>query len=141
MAFRAYAITSLWITLLFVGLLGIYEGRAAGETGWTRTNSGGGVTVAATYLNPGEAKEIRFKVALNTHSVDLDAYDLKALSLLRDETGKSYQPTRVEKEGSGHHIQVTLVFPKPSPAPKRLELVIKGVAKVKERTFRWDAKQ
>lgn len=140
MGFRAHAVTGLWTALLFAGLLGIYEGRAAGDTGWTRTNSGGGVTVTATYLNPEETKEVRFKVALNTHSVDLDAYDFKALSLLRDGTGKSYHPTRVEKEGSGHHIQITLVFPKPSPEAKRLELVIKEVAKVKERTFRWEAK-
>ena len=70
--------------------------------------------------------------------MNLDSYDLKVLSLLRDDAGKVYQPTKVENKGSGHHRQLVLVFPKPAPGNKRLELVVKDVAGVKERSFVWD---
>ena len=91
-----------------------------------------------TYLNPGGTEDTRFEISLDTHSVDLDSYDLKALSSLRDDAGKVYQPTKVENKGSGHHRQLVLVFPKPAPGNKRLELVIKDIAGVKERSFVWD---
>ena len=103
-----------------------------------RTNSGGGVTAKVTYLNPQGTEDARFEISLDTHSVNLDSYDLKALSLLRDDAGKVYQPTKVENKGSGHHRQLVLVFPKPAPGNKRFELVIKDIAGVKERSFVWD---
>jgi len=115
--------------------------RVAANRESARSQAGGGVTVTATYLNPRSDEEARFDVAMNTHSVDLDGYDLKALSLLRDETGKEQKPLRVENEGSGHHRRTTLVFPKPSTKAKRLELVIKDIAGVKARSFRWDLDQ
>lgn len=119
-------------------LFGVYKSFAAADPGLTRTRSGGGVTVKVTYLNPKGAEDARFLVVLDTHSVDLDSYDLKNLSVLRDDPGQSYQATKVENKGSGHHREVTLIFPKLSASSKRLELVIQDIAKVKERTFRWD---
>jgi hypothetical protein len=92
--------------------------------------------VKATYLNPQGADESRFSVGLDTHSVNLDAYDLKTIVVLRDDTGKIYQPTRVENTGSGHHRETTIAFPK--PGGKKLELVVRDLAGVKERTFRWE---
>src|SRR5262249_52160720 len=89
----------------------------------TRTHAGGGVTVKVTYLNPQRKEDARFEISLDTHSVDLDGYDLKALSSLRDGAGRAYQPTKVENKGSGHHRQVVLVFPKPSLGSSRLELM------------------
>jgi hypothetical protein len=124
--------------LFVIVLLGIGVGHAAVPAGLTRTDAAGGVTVKVTYLNPQGTADARFDIALDTHSVNLDAYDLKALSLLRDEVGKDYQPTHVENKGSGHHRQITLVFPKPSAEAKKLELVIKDMAGVRERVFRWD---
>jgi hypothetical protein len=132
----AYA--ALLAGLFVIVLFGIGVGHAAVPSGITRTDAGGGVTVKVTYLNPQETADARFDIALDTHSVNLDAYDLKALSHLRDEVGKDYQPTHVENKGSGHHRQITLVFPKPSAEAKKLELVIKDMAGVKERVFRWD---
>ena len=43
-----------------------------------------------------------------------------------------------ENKGSGHHRELTLIFPKVAPEAKRLEIVIKDVAGVKERGFRWN---
>jgi len=104
----------------------------------TRTDSGGGVTVKVTYLDSNVRNEVRFQVALDTHSVNLDSYDLKTITVLRDDIGTVYLPTGVENKGSGHHRQVMVTFPKVSTEAKRLELVIKDIAGVKERTFRWD---
>ena len=130
----AFAATSLFL----MALLAIGESRAASAAGITRSNSGGGVTVNVTYPHSQNPEETGFDVVLDTHSVNLDAYDLKALSLLRDDTGKTYQPVRVENKGSGHHREITVVFPKVSSPAKRLELVVKDIAGIKERSFLWD---
>ena len=124
--------------LFLLGLFGLSEGFGAAAPGLTRTHTGGGVTVKVTYLNPKETESVRFEVVLDTHSVNLDGYDLKVLSVLRDEMGKEYQPTQVENKGSGHHREIILIFPKSSSGAKRLDLVIKDIAKVKERSFSWD---
>ena len=126
--------------VILISLSGIGQSFGAAAPGLTRTNSGGGVTAKVTYLNPGGPEGPRFQVVLDTHSVDLDAFDLKNLSLLRDEAGKTYQPTQMENKGAGHHREVTLAFPKSASGAKRLELVIKDIAGVKERSFRWDLK-
>jgi hypothetical protein len=115
----------LWVTQSF-----------AAAVGSTQTASAGGVAVKATYLAQTE-HESRFTIALDTHSVNLDAYDLKALSILRDDTGLVLQPTGIENKGGGHHREVVLTFPRPSTRRQWLELVIKDVAGEKERTFRW----
>lgn len=82
--------------------------------------------------------DLRFQVALDTHSVNLDGYDLKKIAVLRDDAGKDHLPKSVENKGSGHHRQSTLVFAKQANGTKRVELVIKGIAEAKERVFRWD---
>ena len=117
------------------------QDRVAANQQVARTQAGGGVTVTATYLNPRSNEEAKFDIAMNTHSVDLDGYDLKTLSLLRDDAGKEHKPLRVENGGGGHHRRVTLVFPKPSPKAKHIELVIKDIAGVKARSFSWDVGQ
>jgi hypothetical protein len=122
--------------LILVGFLRGAEGFGAAAKDATQTVSGGGVTVKVTYLAQTE-HESRFSVVLDTHSVNLDAYDLKALSILRDDTGILFEPTGVENKGSGHHRETILTFPRPSTQRKWLELVIKDIAGEKERTFRW----
>lgn len=109
----------------------------AAAAGPTRSHSGGGVTVKVTYLNPGALNSPRFRVLLETHSVNLDGYDLKNLILLRDSTGKSYLPVKVENKGGGHHRTLTLNFPKLSDRSKFLDLVIQNVAGIAERVFRY----
>jgi hypothetical protein len=111
--------------LILVGFLRGAEGFGAAAKDPTQTVSGGGVTVKVTYLAQTE-HESRFSVVLDTHSVNLDAYDLKALSVLR-----------VENKGSGHHREIILTFPRPSTKRQWLELVLKDIAGEKERTFRW----
>lgn len=124
--------------LLLGGLVESSESVGLAASHATRTDSGGGVTVKVSYLAQTE-HESRFSVVLDTHSVNLDTYDLKALSVLRDDTGMTLQPTGVENKGSGHHREIILTFPRPSLERKWLELVIKDIAGVKERMFRWDS--
>ena len=99
--------------------------------------AGGGVTVAATLLrDQGEATAI--KLILDTHSVDLDGYKFDEIAILQDDTGKSYPVVAVEQaSGGGHHRQAVLRFEKVRAEAKTIELVVKNVAGVKERIFRW----
>lgn len=89
-----------------------------------------------TYLAQTE-HESKFSVVLDTHSVNLERYDLKSLSVMRDDTGLTMAPTGSENKGSGHHREIILTFPRPSTERKWLELVIKDIAGVKERVYRW----
>ncbi len=120
---------------------GTDQSNVAANQELSRTQAGGGVTVTATYANPRGGEDPKFEVSLNTHSVNLDAYDLKTLSVLRDDAGKEYKPVRVDNEGSGHHRRVTLVFPRPDAKARHLELVIKEIAGIKTRSFAWHLEQ
>jgi len=143
MARKSKAVTLvlfLATNVFLIGALAVGDSLGAAAAGITRNNFGGGVTVKVTYPHSQGEDETRFEVVLDTHSVNLDGYDLKTLSTLRDDTGKNYQPIKVDNKGSGHHREVTLVFAKGSPTAKRLELVIKDIAGIKERSFLWDLK-
>lgn len=124
--------------LLLTGLAVGVESSGAAAAPTTRTDSGGGVTVKVTPVGLKASGALRFEVVLDTHSVDLDAYDLKRLVVLRDRAGNVYHPTSVESKGSGHHRSATVIFPTPSNNTKHVELVIQGVAGIKERVFQWE---
>jgi hypothetical protein len=113
--------------------------RIEAQVGAKQSVRGGGVTVAVTPLNePGDAAT--FLVSLDTHSVDLDVYEFNAIVRLRDGRGGDLAPTAVkDAQGGGHHRSATLKFAWPEPKPKSLEVVVKGVAGVPERVFRWTA--
>ena len=111
--------------------------RVEAQVGAKQSVRGGGVTVAVTPLNePGGAAT--FLVSLDTHSVDLDVYEFNAIVRLRDGRGGEVAPTAVkDAEGGGHHRSATVRFAWPEPKPKSLEVVVKGVADVPERVFRY----
>lgn len=121
-----------------------------GQEGETKTHQGGGVTIAATYLGvqkEGDRELIQIEVKMDTHSVGLDQYTMEALSILRDDRGKELQPVGwASASGGGHHRAGVLLFPAGDPSGKPfivkesryLELVIRQVAGVKERTFQWN---
>src|SRR6187200_2313125 len=70
------------VVLLLVSLAILAAAAAAEGLGVSQTNSGDGVTVKVTYLAQSE-HESKFSVVLDTHSVNLDVFDFKALSLMR----------------------------------------------------------
>ena len=65
---------------------------ASGEASWTRASNEGSVDVKVTYMNPLLTPEetsgkLVFKVALDTHTVDLSKLDLTKLATLRTNAG------------------------------------------------------
>lgn len=123
---------------------------ASAAPGYVQKDRGeGGVEIQATYVTAeylrasgGDAKRFQpdkftvFLVALDTHSVDLTGYDLARLSELRV-SAKTYTPLRWESvTDSSHHRSGALIFPK-IEAGSAVELVVKNIAGVPARTFRW----
>ncbi len=112
----------------------------------TQSNSGGNVTIEVTWENPQEKNgPLTFSVAMNTHSVNLDGFDLSELAVLRNDSGQQVKPQQWEAPSGGHHRSGTLTFPfkgesgKPivGTGTKTLEMVIRDVAGVKERVLQW----
>jgi hypothetical protein len=113
------------------------------SVGVTQTNEGGQVTVEATLQESGAAPI--FNVAMNTHAVNLDGYDLNQLAVLRIDGGREVQPASWEAPKGGHHRSGTLTFPADGtdgtpligPGTHMIELIIRDVSGVPERSFRW----
>ena len=133
----------VWLTVLGVvalgGLMGWSGEALAASTVQAKLSqqvAGGGVTVMATLLDQADATAI--KLVFDTHSANLDGYKLDAIATLRDDAGKTYPIVAVEQaSGGGHHRQAVLQFGKVSAEAKTVELIVKDVAGVKERIFRW----
>jgi len=135
MSFRRILFTSTAMALAV--LLARGSAMAQAPAGEKQSVRGGGVTVDVTFLKE-RGGGPAFKVVLDTHSVNLDAYRFEEIVRLRDGKGGELAPTAVENaEGSGHHRSATVRFAWPEPRPKSLELVVKGVAGVPERAFQW----
>lgn len=116
---------------------------------WAQRDQGqGGVEIEVIYATPeylksaGGAQAARYQpdrytvfvVSMNTHSVDLLQYDMVKVSEVKA-GGKMYAPLRWESTSdNNHHRSGVLIFPKADPP---LELVIKTIAGVPARTFRW----
>ena len=80
----------------------------------------------------------KFEVTFTTHSGDLDIDPTKVISLV-DDKGNMYQPATWEGPGpGGHHISGTLLFNPITPFPKSVELKVKDVGSISERTFKWN---
>jgi len=96
-----------------------------------RENSEADIKISVTNL-PDITDATAFDIKVTAHE-DYDD-DFKKNSYLRDSSGKTYQPLSYEGEG-GHHASGILRFPKIES--KSFELVIKNVAGVNERIFKW----
>lgn len=102
------------------------------------SNSGGSVTMDAQLLDFQINQPLVIEIAMNTHSVEL-AEEMTKVSILRDDSGNEYKPTAWEGAGpGGHHREGKLKFAAMTTQPKYIELVIKNLAKVAERSFRWE---
>ncbi len=122
------------------------SGSAAGEGRLTQRNSGGSVTLDVTWRNPKAGGPLVFSVTMDTHSVNLDGYDLGKLTVLRNDQGQEVMPQTWDGPPGGHHRSGNLTFPTTDgsgrpivgPGTKRLELVIRDVSGVKERVLTWE---
>ena len=116
----------------------------------TRSHSGGAITIDVSWLKPEDvsaAEELKFEVRMNTHSVDLEQYDMGRLSRLETNGGLSIEPSGwFNPGGGGHHRYGVLKFsatrpdgsPVTRPETRFIEVVIQEVGGVPERRFRWD---
>lgn len=95
----------------------------------TKTAEANGVTVTATLT---QTNETRFHLLLDTHTVDLSAYDLNASVYLETDDGirvpLSSDPSINER--TSHHVDANLIFPKTAGA---FTLVLKDLGGVPER--------
>ena len=101
-------------------------------------SSAGGVTVVVTPQNlTAGAKSWDFKIALDTHSADLND-DLVKSAVLLDETGGKYTPTGWDGAApGGHHREGILRFKPVTPQPVAIELRISRSGEANPRSFRW----
>lgn len=124
------------------GMEGAKPPETRHKNGFTQELRSGGVTAKVTYKNPGENKPPVFKVALDSHDINFDIYDFDKIILLRDDAGRQYSPDIMSTSGSGQHRGATIEFKSADiPSAKFIELVLKGVAGVEERVFRFDVKK
>ncbi len=109
--------------------------------GLVQSNTGESVTIDVEWIKEGDGLLI-FDVSMNTHSVDLDEYDLGELAVLRDDTGNEYHPVSWDSAPGGHHRKGTLTFPIPDSLSqgkaRYVEIVIRDVAGIEERVLKWE---
>ena len=125
-----------------------YGAYQAGHASQARTHEAGGIRVKMTYLteDPAKAKVLRFRLVMETHTVDLNAYDPAAHASLRADGGP-WLPAKAweNPKGTGHHRRGILVFsnrnvkgaPMVTRDTKILELRLRNLGGVGERIFRW----
>lgn len=110
----------------------------------TRTSEGGQVTVKVTWQGPGAG--LVFTVAMDTHSVNLDNYDLGQMAVLLIPSGQEIQAVSWEAPKGGHHRLGTLRFPATTNGSqpvltqdtRSFQLIIKGVGGLPERVLSWN---
>ena len=117
------------------------NGSVVISNGLTQTSAGGAVEIQVKWLVDMKDSLV-FDVSMNTHSVDLDKYDLKQLIVLHDSQGNEYQPLSWNSAAGGHHRSGKLIFAVPSSlnegGTKFLHMVIRNVAGVGERSLEWE---
>ena len=102
----------------------------------SKTDNQSAVTVTVTPIDISpEAKEWKFEVVMNTHSIELDQ-DLTKSVILIDDQGKEYKPINWNGPIGGHHRGGVLIFNQILPAPKYVEMKISGIGDV-VRSFSW----
>lgn len=114
------------------------EGSSQAQEGLTKQDRQGPVSVTVTLIPPpASGAPLKAKVVLDTHSVALDSIAFDAVGALR-QPGGDVAPVAVEQaQGSGHHREAVVVFPAQSLGD-RLEIVVRNVGGVAERSFRWE---
>lgn len=116
-------------------------GSTASSGGLVQSNTGGNVTIDIEWIKT-ESGSLIFEVAMNTHSVDLDQYNLGELATLQDDAGNQYTPVSWDAAPGGHHRSGQLSFPVPDSVSqqktKYIEIVIRDVAGIQQRVLKWE---
>jgi len=113
------------------------DASASPEVGERQQHEAGSVTVTASWM-VGTSSVL---VGMNTHSVDLDGFDLKELARVRLDGGAWASPTGWDAPKGGHHRGGTLSFgsldPRMLAFANVIELEIRDVA-VPSHLLRWE---
>lgn len=109
--------------------------------GLVQSNTGGSVTIDVEWIKR-EGDFLIFNVTMDTHSVDLDQYDLGKLAMLRDDADNKYYPVSWDAAPGGHHREGRLTFPLPDSVSqgkaKYVEITIRDVAGIEARVLKWE---
>ena len=138
---RSLALVATGVLVLALGMSAPASVALAQPT--TQTGQAGAVTIKATW-HGAEVGPV-FTIVLDTHAVNLDAYDLDQLATLRTDQGVETAPITWEAPAGGHHRQGTLTFPLTqsdgSPVltgdTRLIELGIRDVGGVPETVLTW----
>lgn len=157
MKYARYIIIGPALIFLAYGVFIIYQNRiqmnkqnsslppvkASREQWETKIDDRPPVTIQVTPIEFGIGKGAqtwKFNVAVDTHSVELDQ-DFMQIITLSDDQGNVYKPTAWEGAlPGGHHREGIVVFSPVYSSPQSVELKIKDVGGIPERSFRWDVK-
>lgn len=108
--------------------------------GLVQSTNSKAVTIEVKWLGLRESV-LAFDVSMNTHSVDLDSYDLGKLTVLKDDAGNEYRPVDWDSAPGSHHRSGTLAFPVPDSISQGkaqyLKMLIRNVDGVKEQVLKW----
>lgn len=103
----------------------------------TQENDGGNVKIIVTPKTSSVGEKPSFDIVFETHSVDL-SFDVAKQSILVDDKGNDFgQPVWDGSPPGGHHRSGTLTFDSSLAQTNNVELIIKNVAGIPERKFRW----
>ena len=108
-------------------------------------------TGALTHLERFQADEyLVFLINLTVHTGKLAPYRMDELAVLMDDKGREIKPVEgweiIFETGDNHHREGIIRFPKKDSSgkpvidkdTKSFELIIKDVARIKQRVFRWE---
>ena len=117
----------------------IESARSFEEKQWeTKIDENSSVVIKVTPIELGTDSGLwKFDIVFDTHSGSLD-HDMMKVAAMIDDKGNSYSPIAWEGSGpGGHHREGVLIFNAILPPPEYVELKIKDVGGVSERSFKW----
>lgn len=121
---------------IMIGANQVSQGTVKQKEFLKQSDDRGDVNVEVGPISLGAGKEVRFKVVLETHSVELN-YDLLKISSLSDDKGNSLKPLSWSGGSGGHHLSGELIFPGLASKAKSAELLIANISGF-DRSFRWN---
>jgi len=124
--------------LLTIGVVKKSKQKISEKNLSSKENEGGNVTVTVTPKVLEIGKNPVFEIEFETHSVDL-AFDVTKQSSLVDNKGNIFsQSTWNGSPPGGHHRSGILSFNNSLAQTNNVELIIKNIAGVTERKYKWN---
>ncbi|MCM3668956.1 hypothetical protein M3181_08070 [Mesobacillus maritimus] len=110
----------------------------------TKTESQGAVTIEVTLLPEQSNRNLLvFEIAMNTHSVDLNQYDLASLAEISfgdDEKKQNFEWESLSNDS--HHMMGSLTWKgELEEIPENLTLILKDIDQISSRTFKWEKEE